>query len=235
MRSLTRHIYTLSRLMVLALLALVLAACGTTGTNQMAMSAYQDALQSKRLAVEQHASSCATAAAGCAEDMCRVAVMLACGHSRPSADVPQPRLRSPGEEFARGISPITGLLNTGLQVWGAGWLVDRSGQNMVDLVGSVGSVVGQVQGPVDNSINVGGNYGDTRGDEIGGDAIGGDRIDDRSVGRDQIGRDQRVGDDVDGSCIGDNCRNVSDGPIDQSNPGDDNNDNSTGPDPDPDP
>ena len=205
-----------------------LAGCGTTGINQMALEAHGEALQSKRLAIEQHASSCATAAAGCAEDMCRVAVMLACGHSRPADHVPQPQLRSPGEEFARGFAPVGNLLSTGLQVWGAGYLVDRSGQNMVDLAGSIGTLAGDLQGPVDNSVNVGGNYGDTRGDEIGGDAIGGDRIDDRSVGRDQIGGDQRIGDDIDGSCVGDRCRNSSPGPIDNS-------DNSTGPEPDPPP
>ena len=212
-----------------ALLAVaVLAGCGTTAINQQAMEAHHEALQSQRLAIEQHNASCATAAAACAEDMCRVATMLACALGQPDQRIEQPRLRSPGEEFARGFAPIASLANTGLQVWGAGWLVDRSGRNATDLVGAVGGVVGQVQGPVDNSVNVGGNYGDTRGDEVGGDMIGGDRIDDRSTGRDHIGRDQRIGDDVRDSCVGPECRNHSPGPIDNS----DNSDHSTGPPPD---
>jgi hypothetical protein len=73
----------------------------------------------------------------------------------------------------------------------------------------------------------GGNIGDTRRDTAGNDLIGRDRVDDRSVGRDQIGRDQRIGDEIDGSCIGAECRNVSPGPIDQSD-NSDNSDNSGG-------
>src|SRR5699024_3747458 len=58
----------------------------------------------------------------------------------------------------------------------------------------------------------GGNIGDTRGDTAGNDMIGRDRVDDRSVGRDNIGRDQRLGDDISDSCVGDDCRNDSQGP-----------------------
>lgn len=206
--------------LVLAGLALLLAGCGTTAINQQAMAAHQEALMSQRLAMEQHAGRCATSSAVCQHDtnpgLCAVAVELACGQSAPSMAVSPPQLRSPGDEFARGFGPIANLASTGLQVWGAGWLVDRSGRNAADLVGAVGGLVGQVQGPVDNSVSVGGNWGDTRGHEIGGDQIGGDRIDDRSTGRDRIGRDQRIGDDIRDSCVGDRCRNESPGPIDNS-------------------
>lgn len=215
--------WNLKPLLTLALLAglvLLLTGCGTTAINQQAMSAHHEALMSQRLAIEQHAGACATAAASCDEDLCRVATLLACNVNSPSLAVEQPRLRSPGEEFARGFGPVANLASAGLNIWGAGWLVDRSGRNAAELVNAVGGVVGQVQGPVDNSTNVGGNWGDTRGDA--GDTIGGDRGGDTGGDRYHAGRD---------------IRQDSPGPIDNS----DSSDNSTnvpappGVDPDPDP
>jgi hypothetical protein len=221
--------YVFSRRAMLGMVSLIalviLAGCGTSGINQMAMEAHHEALLSQRMAMEQHSSTCATNAAGCADDMCRVAVTLACALGQPEYRVSSPQLRSPGEEFARGFGPIASLASTGLQVWGAGWLVDRSGRNATDLVGAVGGVVGQVQGPIDNSINVGGNYGDTRGDEVN---VGGNYGDTRGdeIGGDYIGGDQRIGDDAHDSCVGDSCRNTSPGPWEE--------DHSTGLPPDPD-
>ncbi|MFW6340646.1 MAG: hypothetical protein ACOC0Q_07240, partial [Wenzhouxiangella sp.] len=156
----------LSRNLILSVLGtLILTGCGTTRVNQMQMEAYSDALASQRVAAEQHAGSCATAASLCAHDtnpgLCVVAAQLACNAGRPSFAAQMPQLRSPGEEFARGFGPVASLLSAGLQVYGAGWLVDRSGRNAVELVSAVGGVAGQIQGPVDNSISVGGNYGNT--------------------------------------------------------------------------
>ncbi|MFW6339507.1 MAG: hypothetical protein ACOC0Q_01420 [Wenzhouxiangella sp.] len=229
---------TTLRLIALAALVLTLTACGTTRINTQAMEAYGGALQHQRALAEQHAGGCATAASLCAHDsnpgLCVVAAQLACNAGRPNFAAQMPQLRSPGEEFARGFSPVAGLLSAGLQVYGAGWLVDRSGRNAVDLVGAVGGVVGQVQGPVDNSVSVGGNLGATdqsttvggnfgntdQSVAIGGDQIGGDRVDDSSTGGDWIGGN--LGDDVSG-CVGEACRATSPGPIDNS----DSSDNST--------
>jgi hypothetical protein len=197
-----------------------LAGCGTTSLNRQAMAAHDTQLRALHQQATSNQSAIAETASSCQDDMCRVAVTLAGALGRPDMRVQAPQLRSPGEEFARGFAPIGHLLNTGLQVWGAGWLVDQSGQNMVDLVGSVGSVVGNVQGPVDNSVTVGGNYGDTDN----GISVGGNYGDTRGdeIGRDQIGGDQRIGDDVRGSCVGDASRNSSPGPIDNSDNSTDN-------------
>jgi len=234
----THHLNrTLIRYLVLGGALVVLAGCGTTAINQMAMEAHRESLLTQRTAIEQHQNACASNAVGCRDDMCRVAVTLACALGQPEMRIEAPRLRSPGEEFARGFSPIASLAQAGIQVWGAGWLVDRSGQNMVDLVTAsgglvqqVGGVIGPLQGPVDNSITVGGNYGDSDSSTN----VGGNLGNTETVGRDQIGGDQRLGDDIDGSCIGDACRNTSPGPIDQSD-NSDNSDNSTNPPPDPEP
>lgn len=194
--------------------AAILCGCGTARINQQAMEAHDMQLRAVHQQTANYQATISETAAGCEDDMCRVAVMLAGALGRPDLPVQAPRLRSPGEEFARGFGPIGSLLNTGLQVWGAGWLVDRSGQSMVDLVGEVSGLAGQIQGPVDNSVNVGGNYGDTDQSTTVGGNYGDTRGD--VIGRDQIGRDQRVGDDVRDSCIGDMCRNSSPGPIDES-------------------
>lgn len=225
---------------LIAALAAVLAGCGTTRINTQAMEAYGEALGHQRVLAEQHAATTATSATMCAHDanpgLCVVALQLASNAGRPNQTIQMPQLRSPGEEFARGFGPIASLASAGIQVWGAGWLVDRSGRNAVDLVGAVGGVVGQVQGPIDNSVTVGGDQiGGSRIDDrsvaVGGDQIGGNRVDDRSVavGGDQVGGDQRIGDDLSGSCIGPECRANSPGPIDQSDQSDnsDNSDNST--------
>ena len=207
------------KLTLIAALAAVLVGCGTTRINTQAMDAYGMAMQHQRALADQHAGGCASAASMCAHDtnpgLCVVAAQLACNAGRPAQAVQMPQLRSPGEEFARGFAPIASLASTGLQVWGAGWLVDRSGRNAVDLVGAVGGVVGQVQGPIDNSVTVGGNLGDTRGHEVGGNFgdtrgdewIAGGNIGDTRGDEFNAGRDIRIG---------------SPGPIDNS-------DNSTGP------
>lgn len=194
--------------------AAILCGCGTARINQQAMEAHDTQLRSAHQQAASYQATISETAAGCEDDMCRVAVMLAGALGRPDMHVQAPRLRSPGEEFARGFAPIGNLLNTGLHLFGAGWLVDRSGQNMVELTGALGDVVGNVQGPVDNSVTVGGNQGDTDQSTTVGGNYGDTRGDE--IGRDQIGRDQRVGDDVRDSCIGDMCRNSSPGPIDES-------------------
>lgn len=224
---------------VLAAVA-VLAGCSTTGTNAMLMEAHQEALATQRAAIQQHEGAAATAAAACNGDTtCVVSVTAIFALSRPDIRIEQPRLRSSGQEFAQAFTPVANLASTGLQIFGAGWLVDRSGQNMVDvvnasagLVGQVGTVVGGLQSPVDNSVTVGGNYGDTdNSTDVGGNL--GDTDQSTDIGRDSIGGDQRVGDDIEGSCIGDACRNTSPGPIDFEQ--NDNSDNSTNPAPEPDP
>ena len=219
------------RPLLFALCCAVLAGCGTTAINQQAMQAYHDQISHHRTVAQAHASQCSAAANGCepGDGLCRVAVILACGQTQPSHHIQQPQLRSPGEEFARGFAPVAQLASTGLQLWGAGYLVDRSGRNAVDLVGAVGNVAGQIQGPIDNSVNVAGNYGDThtRGDEtvVGGNwgdtrgdetHVGGNFGDTRTVNtrRDTIGGDRGGDTGRDRYAAGRDIRQESPGPID---------------------
>lgn len=183
--------------------AAVLAGCASTDTRTDTWMALEEARQAR---LDVVASSCET-------DLCRVMVAQEAGKGRA---LPQkqyhPAWSIVGNFLNVAVPAYAGVLNT--EAWG-------------DVVTGVSSTIaGMDNRYTDNSVTVGGNYGDTRGDEthVGGDQVGRDQRIGDEIGRDQIGRDQRIGDDISDSCVGDQCRNSSSGPIDQS----DNSDNSGG-------
>lgn len=203
------------RYALIALAALVLAGCATTSRPTYDLMA----LEQQRLErLDQVALTCET-------DLCRVMVAQEQGRNqyRPAPQGHHPAwsildrtlaIAVPAYFGARQVSDLAGLTGDVATVIAG---MDRSDNSIA---------VGGNYGNTDNSQTIGGNLGDTRGDEygsfVGGDQrTGDDRIGD-DVGGDQIGGDNRVGDDVSG-CVGAECRVTSPGPIDES----DNSDNST--------
>jgi len=123
--------------------------------------------------------------------------------------------------------PAWNIVDRALSVAIPAYFGSRQVRDLAGVITDTTAVVASID-RADHSVTIGGDQIgrdriDDRSVSVGGDQIGRDRIDDRSVGRDQIGRDQRIGDEIEGSCVGDECRNNSPGSIDQS----DNSDNST--------
>jgi len=191
------------RITLILAAAAVLAGCVSTDTRTDTWLAMEEARQARLDVV----------ASSCESDLCRVMVAQEAGNG---VQMPRKQYHPAWQIFGgvlqAAVPAYAGVLNT--EAWG-------------DVVTGVSSTIADMDTQqTDNSITVGGNYGDTRGDEthVGGDQVGGDQRIGDEVGRDQIGRDQRIGDDISDSCVGDQCRNSSSGPIDQS----DHSDNSGG-------
>lgn len=209
-----------SRTLILAVLLLVvLAGCATTGDDTRT-SAWLQMEQARQARLDVVATQCQT-------DLCLVMVAQEQGRSA---------IRPPQKTY----HPAWNIVDRALSVAIPAYFGSRQVRDLAGAVVSTADIVASID-RADHSVTIGGDQiggdrVDDRSVSVGGDQIGGDRVDDRSVGRDQIGGDQRIGDDIEGSCIGDDCRNTSPGPIDQSD-NSDNSDNSTQnpPEPDPDP
>lgn len=220
---------TITLLVIIAMLP----ACGTMKVNRMAQESYQQSLEAYAAVEASRSSACATAAAGCIDDMCRVATLLACNVGGGDDSSPRaPQLRYPSQDALAWTSALTALGNvavSGISVWQSNKTNrfitesnDRTLGGIVDSLAGSGASTAQSIGAM-----VVGLPPTVGGDQI---TIGGD-----NVGRDQIGRDQieagQIGDrgDVadDGGIINSgDFRQGSPGPISDS--GNDNSENSGG-------
>ena len=184
--------------------AAVLAGCASTDTRTETWMQLEQARQARLDVV----------AAQCQTDLCLVMVAQEAGRSTP---MPQKQYHPAwgifGSVLQAAVPAYAGVLNT--EAWG-------------DVVNGVSSTIANIDG-ADYSTHIGGDQIggdriDDRSVSVGGDQVGGDQRIGDEIGRDYIGGDNRVGDDISDSCVGDQCRNSSSGPIDQS----DNSDNSGG-------
>lgn len=203
------------RIVFAGLLLAVLAGCAT--------SAHEEDVQNWMAMEQSRQARLDVVAAQCQTDLCLV--MVAQETSKVSQ---QPR---------RQFHPVWNIVDRALGIAVPAYFGFKNSEVWADTVSGVAGVVAGID-RADNSINVNGNLGDTRGDTAGRDLAGRDIIDDRSIGGDDvdIGRDNRVGDDFEDTCIGDACRNDSPGPIDRSVENrNSNNENTPVPEPDPEP
>lgn len=182
--------------------AAVLAGCASTDTRTDTWMQIEQARQARLDVV----------ASQCQSDLCLVMVAQEAGKSTPQPQKQyHPAWSILGNFLNAAVPAYAGVLNT--EAWG-------------DVVSGVTSTVADIDG-ADYSTHIGGDQiGGDRVDDrsVGGDRVGGDQRIGDDIGRDYIGGDNRVGDDISDSCVGDQCRNSSSGPIDQS----DNSDNSGG-------
>ena len=199
-----RHVV---RLLTVGVLLAVLAGCASTGGPDARTSAWLEMEQSRQARLDVMAAQCQT-------DLCLVMVAQEQGRGA---------IRQPQTAY----HPAWNIVDRALSVAIPAYFGSRQVRDLAGVITDTTAVVASID-RADHSVTIGGDQIgrdriDDRSVSVGGDQIGRDRIDDRSVGRDQIGRDQRIGDEIEGSCVGDECRNNSPGSIDQS----DNSDNST--------
>ena len=214
-----RHVV---RLLTVGVLLAVLDGCASTGGPDARTSAWLEMEQSRQARLDVMAAQCQT-------DLCLVMVAQEQGRGA---------IRQPQTAY----HPAWNIVDRALSVAIPAYFGSRQVRDLAGVITDTTAVVASID-RADHSVTIGGDQigrdriddrsvsvgGDQIGRDriddrsVGRDQIGRDRIDDRSVGRDQIGRDQRIGDEIEGSCVGDECRNNSPGSIDQS----DNSDNST--------
>lgn len=186
----------------------VLAGCASTDTRTDTWMQLEQARQARL----------DTVAAQCQTDLCLV--MVAQEQNKSAIGPPQKQYHPAwgifGSVLQAAVPAYAGVLST--EAWG-------------DVVTGVSSTISNIDG-ADYSTHIGGDQiggdrVDDRSVSVGGDQVGGDQRIGDEIGRDFIGGDNRVGDDISDSCVGDQCRNDSAGPIDQSD-NSDNSDNSDG-------
>lgn len=165
--------------------------------------------------------------------------------NRATAAVPAaPYERDTAAKFATAFSAVSPLLGQGVQAWAGDRAGERQAQVQISQDQLFGGIVtgaltanrdiaaaavanaspvynvgGDMIGGDRTETNIGDGFtgGDRSETNVGGDQVGGDQHIGDTVGGDQVGRDQ-----VDNSgIIGDGNRQYSDGPIDNSDDGDD--------------
>jgi hypothetical protein len=192
---------------------LALAGCAASrNAHYAAQSEYRNAIAQQNAA---KLASVQSAAATCADDVCRVSV------AAMAALVQSERIERPAQYQSEAVS-VLGLVERALSVGAAVYGQKIQGDSLVELAGVVADSAGDRSqhfdysdnSTTDNSVSIADSYNadnDTSGDTIS-DSYNGDRI-----GRDVIGGDRTDNSGV----IGDGNRFESPGPIDNSDPGDD--------------
>ena len=192
---------------------LALAGCAASrNAHYAAQSEYRNAIAQQNAA---KLASVQSAAASCADDVCRVSV------AAMAALVQSERIERPAQYQSQATS-VLGLVERALSVGAAVYGQKIQGDSLVDLAGVVAGSAGDRSqhfdysdhSATDNSVSISDSYNadnDVSGDTIS-DSFNGDRI-----GRDLIGGDRTDNSGV----IGDGNRIESPGPIDNSDPGDD--------------
>lgn len=182
---------------LLIVLALFVTGCATGPS--------QDAVDQHNQMLAAHYQMGAAAVQHCKTDLCVKVVIDGMAQSAP---------RVPQKQYHPAWQLLDRTLSLALPIYGS-YLQGRQWADA--MVGVVNTVGGMDRSFTDNSVNV------------GRDQIGGDRVIDNSdnsdsstsVGGDYAGRDM-----YSESCIGDDCRYGSPGPIDQSETDNSNTDNS---------
>jgi hypothetical protein len=192
---------------------LLMAGCASSrNAHYAAQSEYRNAIAQQNAA---KLASVQSAAASCADDVCRVSV------AAMAALVQSERIERPAQYQSQATS-VLGLVERALSVGAAVYGQKIQGDSLVDLAGVVAGSAGDRSqhfdysdhSATDNSVSISDSYNadnDVSGDTIS-DSFNGDRI-----GRDLIGGDRTDNSGV----IGDGNRIESPGPIDNSDPGDD--------------
>lgn len=204
------------RLIAAGLIALALTACAASRqAHYAAQSEYRNSIAAqnaaKLAAVQSGAASCKT-------DTCRVSV------AAMAALVQSERIERPAQ-YRSQASTVLGLVERALSVGAAVYGQKIQGDSLVDLAGVIAGSAGDRSqhfdysdhSATDNSVSIADSYNE-QGDTISDS--GNTTVSDSNngnAGRDLIGRDR-----VDNSGnIGNDNRQGSDGPIDNSDDGDD--------------
>jgi hypothetical protein len=223
---------------IVILLALACSACASTSTASRNDARWQTYAQltaasaeAQRQAEAEQSAQFDKVAAACpvGDAACVVAVagfkaltMQRAGGQGSAGGIPSPPLErdfaAQARDLLTGVTPLAGTLANAAVSW-------RQSDNSRDVsIAQYGFLEGVVRSTGETAvaitqagprIEVGGNYGDTYGDDttggdrtdIGGDAIGGDRVSDS-----QVGDGNRVGSpDIDGSFNGGDCTSAPGG------------------------
>jgi hypothetical protein len=221
------------RMMILAVVGFAAIAAGCTSTPVRSnYDAYGELLSKQQAAESNVIASIAGAANACTDSRCvehvaSMAAMAAAGGRGSNPIAPPPRELSGAEKFAQvfsAMSPLFGTVVTGAVQWRQS---DNAARTAEAQYGYLDSVLGQALGGMANvagnavpSITVGGNYGDTFGDnytggdrtqtDVAGHLISGDStvIGDRNY---NSGRQDSAG-PYDRTCTGDGCQPVNPDP-----------------------
>ena len=193
--------------------ALLLSACAASRKDFYdAQNNYREQIAARDAA---KAAALQTAAAGCADDSCRIAIAGFAALAR-SENVAAP------QQYRSEASGVLNLVDRALGIGGQVYGQKLQADSLVDLAGVIADSAGDrsthsyidQSNHSDNSVSIADSYNsddDTSGDTIA-DSYNGDHI-----GRDLIGGDRTDNSGV----IGDGNRIESPGPIDNSDPGDD--------------
>lgn len=204
------------RLIAAGLIALALTACAASRqAHYAAQSEYRNSIATQNAA---KLSAVQSAAADCKTDTCRVSV------AAMAALVQSERVERPAQ-YRSQASTVLGLVERALSVGAAVYGQKIQGDSLVDLAGVIAGSAGDRSqhfdysdhSATDNSVSIADSYneqGDTISDS-GNTTIA--NSNNGNAGRDLIGRDR-----VDNSGnIGNDNRQGSDGPIENSDDGDD--------------
>lgn len=216
-------------LLVVVLLSLaVVAGCASAPSSRSNYDAYADLVLKHQEAESAAISSIATAAQACTDARCvehvaAVAALAASGGRGGSTIAPPPRELSGAEKFAQvfgSLSPFLGTVVNGAVSWRQSDNATRQAQAQYDYLGTVLSTalngMSSVAISATPSITVGGNLGDTYGDnytgrdrtDVAGHLVNGSAvIGDRNF---NSGRQDSAG-PFDRTCTGDACQPVDNG------------------------
>lgn len=208
-------------LLFVLVLACALCSCATTGSAEYSAYLQANAAQAQQQAVAL--SSITDAAAGCTDDSCRVAVAAIAalaqtgkqGNTIAPFQPQQSTAAKIGLALVGQLSPIASAAVNWHQS-------DNSRDVQIAQYSFLEGVIanaGEALEGLAPSISVGGDY--VTGGQIGDSNGDGSAMNGSQVG-DNVGRDQTGGDHIDHSGdVGGDWRDTSDGPIDNSDPGDD--------------
>ena len=205
----------MKRLMIVLAMAcaLLLTACAASRKDFYdAQNDYREQVSARDAA---KAAALQTAAAGCADDSCRIAIAGFAALARGET------LAAPAQYRSEG-SAVLNLVDRALGIGGSAYGARMSRDTLLGVAGVIADNAGDRSqhfdysdhSATDNSVSISDSYNadnDVSGDTIS-DSFNGDRI-----GRDVIGGDRTDNSGV----IGDGNRIESPGPIDNSDPGDD--------------